>query len=143
MKNDNRLLVTLDEGATMPTRAHADDAGLDLYANETCTVVPGYHEAIDTGTHVWLPHGYVGLVCPRSGLNINSGVFACLGVIDAGYTGTIKVGLYNMGREPHLVERGDRIAQLVVVPVWYLEPKLVESLPDSERGADGYGSTGR
>lgn len=137
------MRAMLEDNAKAPTRAHEADAGLDLYSTEAGAVVPGYHAVFDTGTHVAIPDGCVGLVCPRSGLNVRNGVFACIGVIDAGYTGSIRVGLYNMGREPYNVAPGERIAQLLVLPVEFPDVELVESLDGTERGDDGFGSTGR
>lgn len=137
------MKVMLEENAKLPTRAHEMDAGLDLCSMEAGTVVPGYHAVFDTGTHVEIPDKYVGVVCPRSGLNIRDGVFACIGVIDAGYTGSIRVALYNMGREPYNVAPGERIAQLLVIKVMLPNVEQVDFLDETERGNDGFGSTGK
>lgn len=144
-----KLQVKLDEGAHMPTRSHADDAGLDLYApsgTRSFDLRGTDSTVIDTGVHMLIPRGYAGLVCPRSGLNIREGVLPGIGVIDAGYTGTIKVRLYNHCPDFNTwltIEPGDRIAQLLILPIWYVEPVLVDELSETERGADGFGSSGR
>lgn len=144
-----KLQVMLDKGAHIPTRSHADDAGLDLYAPDGARhveIMGGTSAVVDTGVHVLLPRGYTGLVCPRSGLNVKHATVPGIGVIDAGYTGTILVRVYNHNpnREEVLdIAPGDRIAQLLILPIWYLEPELVEGFPETERGDAGYGSTGR
>lgn len=139
------LRLHLAEGAVAPVRAHADDAGLDLSSAEDLTIAPGGRALVDTGLAVALPPGTVGLVCPRSGLASRHGVTVLNGpgVVDAGYRGPIKVALHNTDlAEPFALRRGDRIAQLVVVP--FLAPVLrtVEELDDTERAASGFGSSG-
>lgn len=142
----HELPVKLDDGAHLPTRAHANDAGLDLYVPDWFSpygVRPGGSMGIDTGVHVGIQSGYVGMVFPRSGLNIKHEAVCGTGVVDAGFTGSIKVRLYNHGSEVLKVMPGDRIAQLVIMPVWLLAPVEVQSLGESERGDSGCGSTGR
>lgn len=137
--------VMLDEGAIMPTRAHAEDAGLDLYTPEyfALTNVPGFDcHVIDTGVHMEIPEGYVGMLKSKSGLNVNRGVIT-EGVIDAGYTGSIKVKLYNLGEDIQYFQRGDKIAQLVILPIVTPALKLVDKFAKTERGDNGFGSTGR
>ncbi|GAB4096295.1 dUTP diphosphatase [Brachybacterium horti] len=139
------LRLRLAEGAVAPVRALADDAGLDLSSAEDLTIAPGGRALVDTGLAVALPPGTVGLVCPRSGLASRHGVTVLNGpgVVDAGYRGPIKVALHNTDpAEPFALRRGDRIAQLVVVP--FLAPVLrtVEELDDTERAASGFGSSG-
>lgn len=133
----------------LPTRAHPSDAGLDLRANisDVCTLEPGECKAIDTGIRVNIPHGYVGLVHPRSGLSIGEylTVINAPGTIDAGYTGVVKVGLVNMGRESRgVISPGQKIAQLVIQKVELPAPRMVSSFSHvaSERGNGGFGSTG-
>lgn len=137
--------VMLDEGAIMPTRAHAEDAGLDLYTPEyfALTNVPGidYH-AIDTGVHMEIPKGYVGMIKSKSGLNVNNGIIG-EGVIDAGCTGSIKVKLYNLEGYTTVFKPGDKIAQLVILPIVTPTPKLVDKFAETERGDNRLGSTGR
>ena len=138
----NELRVMLDEGAKMPTRAHKTDAGLDLYARET-QVVPARESAtFDTGVHIELPVGTVGFLKSKSGLNVNHGLTG-EGVIDAGYTGSIVVKLYNNSGYDYTVNAGDKISQLVILPIFTPKPVLVDSLAETERGDGGFGSSGR
>lgn len=126
----------------MPVREHATDAGADL-RSPVGTIIPAMGSCvIDTGVHIQLPHGYVGMLKSKSGLNVMHDITSD-GVIDEGYTGAIRVKLYNNGDTPYKVERGDKITQLVIVPCEYVDFDLVDDLEDSERGSDGFGSTGR
>ena len=134
--------IMLDEDAKMPTRAHETDAGYDLYSPVDCIIYGGDSAVIDTGVHIEIPAGYVGFLKSKSGLNVNHGLTG-EGVIDAGYTGSIKVKLYNHSDEPYSIERGDKITQLVILPCEYVQFDLVDDLEDSERGSDGFGSTGK
>ena len=140
-----KILFTLDDGATAPTRAHSTDAGLDLYSLESATIPPGGRELVSTGVHVAIPPGYVGLVCPRSGLAHKQGltVLNAPGIIDAGYTGEIKVNLHNAGHGVSWVNAGERIAQLVITPIPDAHLVQVDALDTTERGDNGHGSTGR
>ena len=127
-------------------RAHPGDAGLDLAAAEAVTLGPGDRAAVATGWAVAIPQGMAGLVVPRSGNALRHGltVANAPGLIDAGYRGELKVILVNLGTDPVLVATGDRIAQLVVVPVSLAAPREVDELPESDgRGDGGFGSTGR
>lgn len=136
------MRIELDPGAFMPTRAHDNDAGLDLYAC-VAQVVPARGSAIfETGVHVELPPGTVGMVKSKSGLNVKHNITS-EGVIDEGYTGEIVVKLYNHGPEDYPVERGDKISQLVILPILRPELEIVEELEETERGDGGFGSTGR
>lgn len=136
------MKIKLDKGALIPLRAHETDAGADL-RSPIDTVVPARgSRVIDTGVHIQLPHGCVGMLKSKSGLNVKSGITS-EGVIDEGYTGPIKVKLYNHSHEPHIIGRGDKITQLVIVPCEYVKFDLVDYLEDSERGGDGFGSTGK
>ncbi|NND84402.1 MAG: dUTP diphosphatase [Acidimicrobiia bacterium] len=134
----------LDQGLPLPTRAHAGDAGLDLRASESVSLDPGARSLVPTGLAVAIPEGYAGLVVPRSGLAVRHGIGVVNGpgLIDAGYRGELKVILVNHGEEPVSFDRGERIAQLVVVPVLVGEVVEVDELPDTDRGAGGFGSTG-
>lgn len=137
--------VMLDDGAIMPTRAHSADARLDLYTQEGFTLlsfgeIDNY--TVDTGVHMEIPEGYVGMLKSKSGLNVNRGVVT-EGVIDAGYTGSIKVKLYNMSMNYREFKRGDKIAQLVILPIVTPTLKLVDKFAETERGDNGFGSTGR
>lgn len=136
------MKIKLDKGAYMPTRAHATDAGLDLYAMKT-EVVPARESAkFDTGVHIELPPGTVGMLKSKSGLNVNHGLTS-EGVIDVGYTGSIVVKLYNHSGYDYTVNAGDKITQLVILPIITPELELVEELESTERGTGGFGSTGR
>lgn len=135
--------IMLNETAYMPTRAHAVDAGIDLYAPKgTHTVIyAGGAETFDTGVSVQIPEGWCGIIVSKSGLNVKHGILSD-GVVDCGYSGSIVVKLYNHGEHAVTITGGMKISQLVVVPCMIDEPVLVDSLPDSERGNNGFGSTG-
>lgn len=136
------MKVMLNQGAYMPVRAHKDDAGLDLRSPDTFIVKAGKSLKIDSGVHVEIPAGYVGFLKAKSGLNVKYGI-TCTGVIDAGYTGSIVVKLYNNGSDDVLFERGDKITQLVILPIVCPDLVQVDSPKDTERGDAGFGSTGR
>ena len=137
------IKVKLDTGAKMPTRAHEWDAGLDIYARETQTVPARGSAKFDTGVHVALPNGTTGFLKSKSGLNVNHGITS-EGVIDAGYTGSIVVKLYNNSDVDYTVHAGDKISQLVILPVVIPECVVsVAGLEKTERGDGGFGSTGR
>ena len=140
-----KILFTLQSGATAPTRAHSTDAGLDLYSSRGCPINPGERRLVGTGVHVAIPPGYVGMICPRSGLAHKQGltVLNAPGIIDAGYTGEIKVNLHNTGDEVYWAETGTRIAQLVITPIADAQLEQVDTLEATERGENGHGSTGQ
>lgn len=135
------MKVKLDDFAIMPTRAHADDAGLDLYSPKSLWLHPGQHEVIDTGVHVEIPAGYVGLITSKSGLMAKG--ITSRGTIDTGFVGSIKAVLYNHGSEGYQIKAGDKITQLVVLPIITPELEIVDTLDDTDRGEQGFGSTGR
>ncbi|MCW2867794.1 MAG: dUTP diphosphatase [Marmoricola sp.] len=135
----------LDPGLPLPAYAHAGDAGADLHAAVDVVLQPGERALVPTGVALALPEGYVALVHPRSGLAARHGISIvnAPGTIDAGYRGEVQVCLVNTDRrEPFSVRRGDRVAQLVVQRFETAEFVEADDLPDSERGAGGYGSTG-
>jgi len=135
----------LDPGMPLPTRAHPGDAGLDLRSSVELEVPPGGRALVPTGVAVAIPEGHAGLVLPRSGLASRHGLTMANapGLIDAGYRGEIVCAVVNLDREHAVrISRGDRIAQLVVVPVPALEPVWADELPPSSRGEGGFGSTG-
>jgi dUTP pyrophosphatase len=139
-------VLLLDERAVLPARAHAGDAGLDLVSVESVELPPGGRARVRTGIAIELPDGHAGLVVPRSGLAARHGVTVlnAPGLIDAGYRGEVAVLLVNTDRDAaYRIEAGDRIAQLVVVPVALAEPQAVAGLTASARGEGGFGSTGR
>lgn len=137
------MKVMLDPGAFMPERAHKADAGLDLRAKESVLVLAGGWAIFDTGVHISIPEGYYGKLESKSGLNIKYSIVSLGGVIDSGYTGSIKVKLYNHGTEDYHFIRGDKIVQLIIQPYEAPEMVVVNELDDTDRGANGFGSTGR
>ena len=129
----------------MPTRAHPDDAGLDLHAAEPALLAPGERISVGTGIAVEIPTGHAGLVLPRSGLAARSGIALvnAPGLIDSGYRGEVRVLLLNTDRSEHFeVAIGDRIAQLLIMPFAALRPREATTLADSARGEGGFGSSG-
>ena len=136
------MRIKLDEDAKMPTRAHPTDAGMDLYAMDR-QVVPARGSAIfDTGVHIELPPGTVGMLKSKSGLNTKHGITS-EGVIDVGYTGSIVAKLYNHSDKDYIVLKGDKITQLVIMPILTPELELVGELDATDRGDNGFGSSGR
>lgn len=136
------MKIALDSGAYLPTRAHETDAGLDLYAMET-QVIPAHGSTVfDTGVHIELPPFTVGMLKSKSGLNVKYGLTS-EGVIDAGYTGSIVVKMYNHSEYNYTVNRGDKISQLVIMPILTPVLELVTELGETERGNNGFGSTGK
>lgn len=137
-------LKRLDPDLPVPAHAHPGDGGVDLYAREPATLHPGERAIVPTGVAVAIPEGFAALVTPRSGLAARSGlgVVNSPGLVDSGYRGEIKAILVNLGSETIQIERGERIAQMVVVPVATQEYEIVDELPESSRGAGGFGSTG-
>lgn len=136
----------LDRGLPLPTYARAGDAGLDLLSSEDVTLKPGRRVAIPTGLAVEIPEGYAGFVHARSGRALREGLALvnAPGLIDSGYRGEVKVIVVNLDPDDVIhVARGDKIAQLVVQPVVSVELVEAEELDGSERGAGGFGSTGR
>lgn len=136
------LKIKLRADAIMPTRAHDTDAGLDIYTPAGFTLSGMGSEIIATGVHVEVPKGHVGMLKSKSGLNIKHGIIS-EGVIDEGFTGEIVVKLYNLSKHPRYFQRGDMITQLVIMPVAYPTPVQVDEISGGERGANGFGSTGR
>ncbi len=142
--------MRLDRDLPLPSRAHDGDAGVDLFSAVDVELAPGHRSLVPTGIAVAIPHGMVGLIHPRSGLATRVGlsIVNTPGTVDAGYRGEIKVTLINLDpREPIVVRRGDRIAQLLVQRVEL--PELVEvtsfdeaGLAETTRGAGGHGSSG-
>ena len=134
------MKVTLDPGAIMPTRAHELDAGLDLYSREDAIIYAGDSWTFDTGVHMAIYPGWVGDVKSKSGMMMN-GIITD-GTVDAGYTGSIRVKLFNLSRCAVSIVRGQKIAQLVIKKIATPELELVDRLEVTERGANGFGSTG-
>lgn len=136
-----KLKVVLDPGAFMPQRAHKADAGLDLFSRESATIYPNAGGIFDTGVHVAIPEGYVGFLKSKSGLNVRHSIQS-EGVIDSGYTGSIHVKLFNHGTTAVRIRQGQKISQLVILPIITPDLELVCSLEETERGNGGFGSTG-
>jgi dUTP pyrophosphatase len=137
-------VLRIDPGLPLPAYARPDDAGLDLYAAEPVTLKPGARALVPTGIALAIPAGFAGFVLPRSGLALRHGLslLNTPGLIDAGYRGEIEVLLVNHGEAPVTLERGDRVAQLVVQRVERVALTPVGALPESTRGTGGFGSTG-
>lgn len=127
----------------LPAYSSDGAAGADLVASEGVVLPPGGRAAVPTGVHLQLPPGHVGLVWPRSGLAVKHGIDTLAGVIDSDYRGEVRVVLVNHGGTEFEVKPGDRVAQLLVQPVERVVFTRVESLAGSERGENGFGSTGR
>ena len=136
------IKVVLDKGAYMPVRAHEADAGYDLRTPSAFTIRPHDSTVIDTGVHVQIPAGYVGFLKSKSGLNVKDSIVG-EGVVDAGYTGSIRVKLYNNGTRQRFFCKGDKIIQLVLLPIFTPDLEQVDDLEETERGDAGFGSTGR
>ena len=136
--------VMLEKGAFLPERAHTLDAGYDLRSRTTRdTPIPPHGSAIfNTGVHMAIPAGYVGLLKSKSGLNVKNGITG-EGVIDAGYTGYIIVKLYNDTDKPYYVINGDKIIQIIIIKAETPTLRVVDSFRDTERGDSGFGSSGR
>lgn len=129
--------------ARMPVKAHDTDAGYDLFARDTKVVPARGSETFDTGVHIELPIGTVGMLKSKSGLNVKHGITS-EGVIDAGYTGSIVAKLYNHSNEDYIVRVGDKITQLVILPLVDVgELEVVDEFEETERGDNGFGSSGK
>jgi dUTP pyrophosphatase len=139
-------VAKLNEAAVLPTRAHEGDAGLDLYACEEAHIGPGERWSVGTGVAVEIPAGHAGLVLPRSGLARDHGISLvnAPGLIDSGYRGEVRVLLLNNDpAEVFRITAGDRIAQLLLVPIAIAEAVEAPELAESARGGGGFGSSGR
>ena len=132
----------LDPAAALPTRAHVDDAGLDLYALEDVTLPAGEGGVLRTGVAVAVPPGHVGMVCDRSSM-ARRGLKTAGGIIDSGYRGEVGVVVWNLSRQAQPVKKGERIAQMLIVPIATPAPIDSADLGATARGSGGFGSTGR
>lgn len=137
-----KMKVVLDPGAIMPQRAHSADAGLDLFSREDAVIYPNSGGVFDSGVHVAIPEGYVGFLKSKSGLNVKHSIQS-EGVIDSGYTGSIMVKLFNHGASAVAIQKGQKISQLVILPIITPELEIVDRLEETERGEGGFGSTGK
>ena len=131
----------INKEAKLPVYGHKGDAGLDLFSCVECVLAAGETRPIPTGIQVAIPEGQVGLIWDKSGISLK-GVHRLAGVIDAGYRGEVRVVMVNLGREPFVINKGMKIAQLLVQPVQEVRVIEVEELDDTSRGDKGFGSTG-
>ena len=144
MKGGNDMKIILDVGAYLPTYAHDADAGMDL-RTPVAFIVPAHGSyTVDTGVHIQIPVGQVGFIKSKSGLNVKGGLTAT-GVVDSGFSGSIRVKLYNHSDEDYMFSRGDKITQLVLLYIAKPENgfEVVDNFDETERGDNGFGSTGR
>lgn len=139
-----RINVVLNPvtGGILPTKAHTADAGFDLYTPHSFRVYAHDSAVIDLGVHFEIPAGYVGFLKSKSGLNVNSGL-TCEGVIDSGYTGSVVAKVHNHSDKDYYFAAGDKVTQIVFLPIPEVELAEVDTLENTERGAGGFGSTGR
>lgn len=133
----------LHPDAIIPKYAKSGDAGMDLHSIEDYMVCPGATCKVKTGIAIELPHGYVSLIWDKSGLATTHSIKTIGGVLDSGYRGEYIIGIINLGKKEYLIEKGDKIAQLLIQRVEHPEIKIIEKLSDSDRGVNGFGSTGR
>lgn len=141
------IKVVLDNGSYMPEKAHTSDAGFDLFSPADFVVsptIPGNigFAIINTGVHMQIPEGYVGMMKSKSGLNVKHGLIS-EGVIDSGYTGSIVVKLYNLSETEYHFFKGDKISQIVILPIPKINLVKSDSLDATDRADNGFGSTGR
>ena len=144
MKGGNNMKIILDVGAYLPTYAHDADAGMDL-RTPVAFIVPAHGSyTVDTGVHIQIPVGQVGFIKSKSGLNVKGGLTAT-GVVDSGFSGSIRVKLYNHSNDDYMFSRGDKITQLVLLYIAKPENgfEVVDHFEETERGDNGFGSTGR
>lgn len=136
------MKVKLDFGAKLPTRAFKSDAGLDLYAMRDGCVRAHQSTTFHTGIHVELPHGTAGILLPKSGLMTKHDIIT-FGVVDESYRGEIMVHMFNCGSTDYSVKAGDKVSQMLIVPVLHEDVEVADELNIGERGDHGFGSTGR
>ena len=135
-----KMKVVVDPGANIPTRAHRTDAGLDLYASKGGWILPKSRKVLDTGFHCAIPEGYVGMLTSKSGLMLRG--ITSRGTIDCGYTGSIKAVLFNHSWRFVRIRKGQKVTQLVIMPIALPDVEFVNGLEDTERSDGGFGSTG-
>lgn len=143
-----KMKIKLDEGAITPTKAHKTDAGFDLYAIENIAIRPHCDgnkcgAIVDTGVHFEIPEGFYGIVAGRSGLNFKQDIIVPQGTIDCGFSGSVKVKLYNLSSELFHIHKGDRIAQIIFMKHESPEFEIVDDISETERGDSGFGDSGR
>lgn len=133
----------LNDKARIPTKANLTDAGFDLYSTEDVIIAPQSRQTVRTGVSLEMPDHFAGLIWPRSGLSVKSGIDVLAGVIDSGYRGEIMVCLYNTSKEVVEIKHRDRVAQIIFQEVPLVSLSLSETLGSSQRGDNGFGSTGK
>lgn len=141
----NKIKIKLDENAIKPNKAHDLDGGFDLYAPQGAYIECNGSVVIDTGVHIQLPPNTVGLLVSKSGLYTKRDLTST-GLIDSGYTGSIRVKLQNHKSSAYMINKGDKISQLVILPIVPIgndDLVVVDELDESDRGDNGFGSTGR
>ncbi|NQV91732.1 dUTP diphosphatase [Candidatus Woesearchaeota archaeon] len=132
----------LHEDAVVPRYAKEHDAGMDFFSNESLVLQPGERKLVSTGISMAIPQGYVGLIWDKSGIATKHGLKTMAGVIDAGYRGEIKILIHNLSNEKYVIEKGNKVAQMLIQPVEQREIIIVSELDSSDRGEGGFGSTG-
>lgn len=135
------LKYVVEEGGYDPLRAHPTDAGLDLRSPVDAWIHPGEHIVIDTKLRFAIPEGYVGLITSKSGPMLND--ITSRGTVDSHYRGTVGAVLFNHGKEGYAIHKGDKLCQMVIVPIALPELERVAELDETDRGANGFGSTGK
>ncbi|KKP88190.1 MAG: deoxyuridine 5''-triphosphate nucleotidohydrolase [Berkelbacteria bacterium GW2011_GWA2_35_9] len=136
-------IVKINKNAKIPNYAHDGDAGMDLFSCVDEKILPKERKAIATGISLEIPKGYVGLIWDKSGLAVKSGIKTMAGVIDSGYRGEIQIVIYNTSQEQFIFEKGDKVAQMLIQKVENPELVEVKNISQTNRGADGFGSTGK
>jgi len=136
-------IVKLNDDAKIPSYAHTEDAGMDLFSNENnYTLKVGERKGFSTGIKMEIPDGYAGLVWDKSGLAFKKGIKTMAGVIDSTYRGEIVIILINLGSSEYLVEKGSKIAQMIVQKIEHFQFSVQNSIENTSRGEKGFGSTG-
>jgi len=132
----------IQKDVKLPRYGHKGDAGLDLFSSVDFVLAEGQVEAIPTGINIAVPEGYVGLIWDKSGVSLR-GVHRLAGVIDSGYRGEVKVVMVNLSHKPFVIDRGTKIAQMLVQPITKVDVVEVNDLDETSRGEGGFGSTGK
>ena len=132
----------ISSDAKLPQYANEHDAGMDFFSNEECIIKPGERKLLSTGISMAIPQGQVGLICDKSGLAVKHGLKTMAGVVDSGYRGEIKIVVHNLSDKDYLVEKGNKIAQMLIQRIEQKELLEVEELDETQRGEGGFGSSG-
>jgi dUTP pyrophosphatase len=140
--NINIQIKKLTESAITPNYAHPGDAGLDIYSDEDCTIKPNERKLVSTGISIAAPPGYVLLIKDKSGVAYKGGLTHMAGVIEHTYRGEYRILLYNTTNEDYIIKKGQKIAQIVIVPVATAKVEVVDELSETQRGDGAFGSTG-